>query len=229
MMSRWLRSVSAACASLACVAQLQGCVDDPAPPPIDGGASVDAPDVPTLADVAPADTPAVVDGPTVVDAPDVPAVTDPCAPGAVIDLNRVASREGGVYVYQGSNAGAPASQVWAPRADCVPAGRVIRSVAHRFVVSAPTNLFLTAEGAAGQPYDLALYANGSCNLTAPAQFCSVSTVRAPQAGNILSRVPAGTTVWIVVSAIDNLLKGAASQAVQNLNRVFGLPETEGLL
>ncbi len=34
---------------------------------------------------------------------------------------------------------------------------------------------------------------------------------------------------IVVSAIDNLLKGAASQAVQNLNRVFGLPETEGLL
>lgn len=33
---------------------------------------------------------------------------------------------------------------------------------------------------------------------------------------------------VVVSAIDNLLKGAASQAVQNLNRVFGLPETEGL-
>lgn len=34
---------------------------------------------------------------------------------------------------------------------------------------------------------------------------------------------------VVVSAVDNLLKGAASQAVQNLNRVFGLPETEGLL
>lgn len=33
---------------------------------------------------------------------------------------------------------------------------------------------------------------------------------------------------VVVSAIDNLLKGAASQAVQNFNRVFGLPETEGL-
>ena len=33
---------------------------------------------------------------------------------------------------------------------------------------------------------------------------------------------------VVVSAIDNLLKGAASQAVQNLNRVFGIPETEGL-
>ena len=33
---------------------------------------------------------------------------------------------------------------------------------------------------------------------------------------------------VVVSAIDNLLKGAASQAVQNFNRVFSFPETEGL-
>jgi N-acetyl-gamma-glutamyl-phosphate reductase len=40
---------------------------------------------------------------------------------------------------------------------------------------------------------------------------------------------AGGRRAIVVSAIDNLLKGAASQAVQNLNRVFGIPETEGLL
>ena len=33
---------------------------------------------------------------------------------------------------------------------------------------------------------------------------------------------------VVVSAIDNLLKGAASQAVQNFNRVFSYDETEGL-
>jgi N-acetyl-gamma-glutamyl-phosphate reductase len=33
---------------------------------------------------------------------------------------------------------------------------------------------------------------------------------------------------VVVSAIDNLLKGAASQAVQNLNLVLGLPEWTGL-
>ena len=32
----------------------------------------------------------------------------------------------------------------------------------------------------------------------------------------------------VVAAIDNLLKGAAGQAVQNLNLMFGLPEAEGL-
>jgi N-acetyl-gamma-glutamyl-phosphate reductase len=32
----------------------------------------------------------------------------------------------------------------------------------------------------------------------------------------------------IVAAIDNLLKGAAGQAVQNLNLMFGLEETEGL-
>ena len=34
---------------------------------------------------------------------------------------------------------------------------------------------------------------------------------------------------VVLSAIDNLWKGTSSQAVQNLNIMFGLPETEGLL
>ena len=31
-----------------------------------------------------------------------------------------------------------------------------------------------------------------------------------------------------VAAIDNLVKGAADQAIQNMNLMFGLPETEGL-
>ena len=34
---------------------------------------------------------------------------------------------------------------------------------------------------------------------------------------------------VVGFALDNLLKGAASQAVQNLNLALGLPETTGLL
>jgi N-acetyl-gamma-glutamyl-phosphate reductase len=34
---------------------------------------------------------------------------------------------------------------------------------------------------------------------------------------------------VVVSAIDNLVKGAAGQAVQNMNLMLGLDETEGLL
>jgi len=33
---------------------------------------------------------------------------------------------------------------------------------------------------------------------------------------------------IVVSAIDNLVKGAAGQAVQNMNIMLGLPEKTGL-
>jgi N-acetyl-gamma-glutamyl-phosphate reductase len=33
---------------------------------------------------------------------------------------------------------------------------------------------------------------------------------------------------IVFAAIDNLWKGSASQAVQNLNLMFGLPESAGI-
>ncbi|HEU5275284.1 MAG TPA: N-acetyl-gamma-glutamyl-phosphate reductase, partial [Xanthobacteraceae bacterium] len=33
---------------------------------------------------------------------------------------------------------------------------------------------------------------------------------------------------IIVSALDNLVKGAAGQAVQNMNLMFGWPETMGL-
>lgn len=34
---------------------------------------------------------------------------------------------------------------------------------------------------------------------------------------------------IMMGAMDNLIKGAAGQAVQNMNLLFGLPETEGLM
>ncbi|MDX5152385.1 MAG: N-acetyl-gamma-glutamyl-phosphate reductase, partial [Acidiferrobacterales bacterium] len=37
----------------------------------------------------------------------------------------------------------------------------------------------------------------------------------------------GDTV-VVLSVIDNLVKGAAGQAVQNMNLMFGLDETTGL-
>ena len=33
---------------------------------------------------------------------------------------------------------------------------------------------------------------------------------------------------IMMGAVDNLVKGAAGQAVQNMNLMFGLPEDEGL-
>jgi N-acetyl-gamma-glutamyl-phosphate reductase len=40
---------------------------------------------------------------------------------------------------------------------------------------------------------------------------------------------AATRRAVVVSVIDNLVKGAAGQAVQNMNLVLGLAEHEGLL
>ena len=51
-----------------------------------------------------------------------------------------------------------------------------------------------------------------------ANLCRISVQRAPDQDD----------VWIVLSVIDNLVKGAAGQAVQNMNIMFGLPETTGL-
>ena len=34
---------------------------------------------------------------------------------------------------------------------------------------------------------------------------------------------------VVISVIDNLMKGASGQAVQNMNVMLGLPEHEGLV
>ena len=47
--------------------------------------------------------------------------------------------------------------------------------------------------------------------------CHIGFVRDARAGKI-----------VVVSAIDNLIKGAGGQAVQNMNLMFGLPERMGL-
>lgn len=37
-----------------------------------------------------------------------------------------------------------------------------------------------------------------------------------------------TDTLIIVSAIDNMVKGAAGQAIQNMNILFSLPEKTGL-
>ena len=55
------------------------------------------------------------------------------------------------------------------------------------------------------------------------------SVRSVAGTNLCEMAPVvdGTSL-VVVAAIDNLLKGAAGQAVQVFNRIFGLPETTGL-
>ncbi len=52
-------------------------------------------------------------------------------------------------------------------------------------------------------------------------------VRTPH--TVISLHSANDDVLIVVAAIDNLLKGASSQAVQNFNLMWGLAETVGLV
>ncbi|MFO1185848.1 MAG: N-acetyl-gamma-glutamyl-phosphate reductase [Bauldia sp.] len=47
-----------------------------------------------------------------------------------------------------------------------------------------------------------------------------------QIGVFADRIPGRA---IVVSVLDNLVKGSAGQAIQNFNLVFGLPETTGLM
>jgi len=46
---------------------------------------------------------------------------------------------------------------------------------------------------------------------------------------IYPMVDTRTRRLLVISCLDNLVKGAAGQAIQNANRLFGLPETAGLL
>ena len=54
------------------------------------------------------------------------------------------------------------------------------------------------------------------------------SVRGANTCRIAVHRPQGGDIAVVLSVIDNLVKGAAGQAVQNMNIMFGLPETTGL-
>jgi len=54
-----------------------------------------------------------------------------------------------------------------------------------------------------------------------ANLCRIAVHRPPQATG-------RSETLVVLSVIDNLVKGAAGQAVQNMNLMFGLPESTGL-
>jgi N-acetyl-gamma-glutamyl-phosphate reductase len=62
----------------------------------------------------------------------------------------------------------------------------------------------------------------------PGSHPDTRSVRAANVCRIAVHRPQGGDVLVVLSVIDNLVKGAAGQAVQNMNIMFGLPETEGL-
>lgn len=60
------------------------------------------------------------------------------------------------------------------------------------------------------------------------RFPDLSFVRGSNCCDIAVRLDPETDTLILVSAIDNLVKGAAGQAVQNMNIMWNLDETSGL-
>jgi N-acetyl-gamma-glutamyl-phosphate reductase len=54
------------------------------------------------------------------------------------------------------------------------------------------------------------------------------SVRGANFCRIAVHQPRGGDIAVALSVIDNLVKGASGQAVQNMNIMFGLPETTGL-
>ena len=73
---------------------------------------------------------------------------------------------------------------------------------------------------AGEPF-LRMYQPGpmpDLHAVAHTNFCDIGVTLDARTGRA-----------VVVSAIDNLVKGAAGQAVQNMNLMLGYAETEGLL
>lgn len=62
----------------------------------------------------------------------------------------------------------------------------------------------------------------------PKSHPDTRSVRAANLCRIAVHRPQGGDMLVVLSVIDNLVKGAAGQAVQNMNIMFALPETDGL-
>jgi N-acetyl-gamma-glutamyl-phosphate reductase len=60
-------------------------------------------------------------------------------------------------------------------------------------------------------------------------FPATQFVRGSNFCDLGFKIDSRTGRIIVLAAIDNLVKGAAGQAVQNMNLMCGLPETRGLL
>jgi N-acetyl-gamma-glutamyl-phosphate reductase len=62
----------------------------------------------------------------------------------------------------------------------------------------------------------------------PGSHPDTRSVRGANDCRIAVHRPGGADTVVILSVIDNLVKGAAGQAVQNMNLMFGLPETMGI-
>jgi N-acetyl-gamma-glutamyl-phosphate reductase len=62
----------------------------------------------------------------------------------------------------------------------------------------------------------------------PGSHPETRSVRASNVCRIAVHRPQDGDIAVILAVVDNLVKGAAGQAVQNMNLMFGLPETTGL-
>lgn len=194
---------------LVVAAAMPACGGDASTPPAD--ASVDhASDVAAMPDVAPdtlqdaAPEAAIVDAPPDL-APEAAADVPPpdlCAASSVIDLDAMGTRSGSTLVYRGTTVHADGTQVWPPAMGCVRVGRVIRSVAHRLRTEHLSHLAILAAPRGADAPPLAVYVHSACRPSAAPLNCSSSLPNVPEAGNTITNIPAGTTVWIVVSTLS---------------------------
>jgi len=124
-------------------------------------------------------------------------------------------------IRQGLRLGDRATVVFVPH--LLPTVRGILSTMHiafTHAVTADEVMNIYAEAYANAPF---------VSVLPPGQLPELkSVVNTPRAAIGFQLLQGGRRA-VVVSAIDNLLKGAASQAVQNFNRMCGYAETEGLV
>lgn len=66
------------------------------------------------------------------------------------------------------------------------------------------------------------------DVLSPGSHPETRSVRSANFCRIAVHRPQGGDTVVILSVIDNLVKGAAGQAVQNMNILFGLPEATGL-
>ena len=98
---------------------------------------------------------------------------------------------------------------------------ILETIYFRTAVSSAEDLLAIYENRyAAEPFIRLYHAGQVPDLRAVARtnFCDIGVTFDPKTGRA-----------VVVSAIDNLVKGAAGQAVQNMNLMLGYPETEALL
>ena len=102
----------------------------------------------------------------------------------------------------------------------IPIVRGILSTAHVFLrksISKKTLLGLYRKFYAREPFVRVLEELPQVNFVVGSNYCDIG-LELDAAGKRL----------VVVSAIDNLVKGASGQAIQNMNLMFGFDETKGL-